>query len=51
MSAIANGPKTGRRKPNSTSVVFLARSPPHIARTCGTVWWLSSIMQIKSLGK
>ena len=41
----------GRRKPKSTSVCLRERSPWYMPRTCGMVWWLSSITSRKSCGK
>ena len=41
----------GRRNPYSTSVSLRARSPPHMARTCGMVWCDSSTTRSKSFGK
>ena len=41
----------GRRKPYSTRLSFLARSPLNMARTWGRVTWLSSTKRTKSSGK
>lgn len=40
-----------RRNPCSTSVTLRERSPSCMPRICGTVTWLSSMMQSMSLGK
>ena len=41
----------GSRKPKSTSVFLRWRSPRNMPPICGTVTWLSSTKQRKSLGK
>ena len=41
----------GSLNPNSTSVVFLDWSPWYIPRSCGTVWWLSSMTRSASGGR
>lgn len=41
----------GQAEAVTTRFFFLARSPPLMPRTCGTVTWLSSMKVMKSFGK